>query len=329
MHALNATESWNTGAVQASFSSNGSLVYVPGGIYPEPEDSLVWVDRTGGSEPVVLEKRAWHCPRVSPDGLRIAYTLFGRTRELWLLDIHRGNSERLSHEGQAIKLNWTPDGSRITFSWRTVSSHNLYWQPWDGSGPKEELVSSEFLPQPGSWSADGKTLAFLQNHPDTARDIWVFHLEEKRAEPLVVTEFNEAHPEFSPDGRWLAYTSDESGGPEVYVRPYPGPGGRIPISTRGGTSPIWAPDGSEIYYRTEDAVISVRIETKPEFRAGIPRVLFRGQYNGRFWIRLYDISPDGQRFLMVEPGERETARVNQINLILNWFEELKRLVPTE
>jgi eukaryotic-like serine/threonine-protein kinase len=149
----------------------------------------------------------------------------------------------------------------------------------------------------------------------------------RKAEPFLQTPFNEGAARFSPDGRWLAYVSDESGGFEIYVQPYPGPGGKWQISTGGGSEPVWNPNGRELFYRSGDKMMAVDITTQLSFAAGKPRMLFDGHYEPPpFPIANYDVSPDGQRFLMLKPSEQEAAPT-QINVVLNWFEELKRRVP--
>lgn len=150
------------------------------------------------------------------------------------------------------------------------------------------------------------------------------------SEPLLATPFNELGASISPDGRWVAYVSDESGRPEVYVRAYPGPGGRWLISTDGGNHPVWGPDGKEIFYRAfpGGGMVSVPVEARTEFSPGRPSKLFDGRFEvGDRTFRSYDISPDGKRFLMVQ-GEEESAST-EVVVVLNWFQELERLVPTD
>jgi Tol biopolymer transport system component len=180
-------------------------------------------------------------------------------------------------------------------------------------------------------------LAFFEVNPTTQRDIWVLRMGDpsagsgqvRKAQPFLRTRFDEAVPRFSPDGRWMAYISDESGRYEIYVQPYPGPGGKWQISTEGGTEPAWNPNGRELFYRSGNKVMAVDIATQPGFVAGTPRMLFEGRYRSApFPIANYDVSPDGQRFLMVKPSEQEQAVPTQINVVLNWFEELKQKVPT-
>jgi len=156
----------------------------------------------------------------------------------------------------------------------------------------------------------------------------VLRLTDRKVLPFLRTPFNESAARFSHDGHWLAYISDESGHWEIYVQPYPGPGARWQISTEGGTEPLWNPNGRELFYRSGDKMMAAEITTQPSFSAGQPKVLFEGHYQsapGTF--PNYDVSPDGQRFLMLKASEQEAAAPTQINVVLNWFEELKRRAP--
>jgi eukaryotic-like serine/threonine-protein kinase len=178
-------------------------------------------------------------------------------------------------------------------------------------------------------SPDGQLLAYCEGNPTTAWDIWVLRMSDRKAQPFLRTPANEVAARFSPDGRWLAYVSDESGPWEVYVQPYPGPGGKWQISTEGGTEPTWNPNGRELFYPNGDKMMAVDISTQAGFSAGKPLVLFEGPYQpGGAPVANYAVSPDGQRFLMVKPVDQEQPAPTQINVVLNWFEELKRRVPT-
>ena len=175
----------------------------------------------------------------------------------------------------------------------------------DGSGGLERLTTSEYVNVPISWSPDGQLLAFIENNPTTGQDIWVLRLERPQGAAVPPNAFNESVPRFSPDGRWLAYISNESGRFEIYVQPYPGPGGKWQISTDGGTEPVWNPNGRELFYRSGDKMMAVDIATQPSFVAGKPRMLFEGPYVPTpLTIPNYDVSPDGQRFLMLKPSEQ-------------------------
>jgi dipeptidyl aminopeptidase/acylaminoacyl peptidase len=179
-----------------------------------------------------------------------------------------------------------------------------------------------------SWSPDGQLLAFIEVNPSTQRDIWVLRMGDRKPQPFLRTRLDERSPRFSPDGRWLVYVSNESGRYEIYVQPYPGPGGKWQISTEGGTEPAWNPNGRELFYRSGNKMMAVDIATQPGFAAGTPRMLFEGQYQpSPVVVANYDVSPDGQRFLMLKPSEQAQAAPTQINVVLNWFEELNRRVP--
>jgi Tol biopolymer transport system component len=233
---------------------------------------------------------------------------------------------RLTSEGSSQVPIWTPDGSRIVYRATRAGTRNLFWKPVDGGGPEERLTTGEYVHTPHSWSPDGKLLAYEEEHPETGDDIWLLPIEGDRSpRPFLKTRFHEWFPRFSPDGRWLAYVSNESGRDEVYVQPFPGPGRRWQISTEGGTAPVWARSGRELFYRNGRQLMSVEVATQPGFSATHPRSLFEGQY--RIFRTDYDVSPDGQRFLMLEPLEPPQP-ATQINVVLNWFEELKQKVPT-
>jgi len=314
------------GSVDYAISDNGTLVYVPSTSTGGLNRTLVWVDRQGLATPLIEDRQAYGRPRLSPDGQRVAVGVqSGANQDIWIYDIGRGTRMRLTVEGNNTSPVWTPDGTRVTFSSNRDGPQNLYWKPADGSGQAELLLNMNSLNTliPTSWSPDGDTLAFYDT--SGARDIWALPLEGD-ASSFVATAFNERSPMFSPDGRWLAYVSNESGRDEVYVQPYPGPGGKWPISTEGGTELRWSADGRELFYRLGDKMMVVEVQSEPAFTSGRPQLVFEGPYlTDLFATSNYDISPDGQRFLMIK---EEEGQQDQINVVLNWFEELKRLVPT-
>jgi len=326
-----------SGAAQYSVSATGSLVYVSGGVQAA-QSRLVWVNRNGAEQPLAVPARTYMFPRLSPDGRRVAVNIAEQGTQIWLYDLPRDTLTRLTFEGSVNYLPiWTPDGKRIAFQSNKEGPGNIFWQLADGSGGLERLTTSEYTQGPMSWSRDGQRLAFHEVNPDTQRDIWVLRMGEpsagpgqvRKAQPFLRTRFDELAPRFSPDGRWLAYISNESGRYEICVQPYPGPGGKWQISTEGGAEPAWNPNGRELFYRSGDKMMSVDIATQPGFAAGKPRMLFEGRYEpAPFPIANYDVAPDGQRFLMVKPSESAEGAPTQINVVLNWFEELKRRVPT-
>jgi len=318
-----------TGAAQYSISATGSLVYVSGGVQ-SAQSRLVWVSRNGAEQPLAAPAQAYVDPRLSPDGRRVSVTVQEQEDQVWLYDLTRETLTRLTFEGNTNSNGiWTPDGKRIAFGSSMEGASNIFWQLADGSGGLERLTTSEYNHFPMSWSPDGQLLAFFEINPTTQRDIWVLQMSDRKAQPFLRTPFNESAPRFSPDGRWLAYVSDESGRREIYVQPYPGPGGKWQISTEGGTEPTWNRNGRELFYRSGDKMMAVDITTQPGFAAGKPRLLFEGHYQPTPGTTPnYDVSPDGQRFLMIKPTEQAQAAPTQINVVLNWFEELKQKVPT-
>jgi serine/threonine protein kinase len=326
--AFSVNDGYNTVAGQFCISDTGSLVYAAGGIVPEKMNSLVWVDQRGIEQPVTTLQFPFGLPRLSPDGQRIAYITSGREQQVYVYDLARGTNSRLTGEGRADWLTWTPDGKRILFAWQRSLVNNLFWQPYDGSASMERLTTSEYNQYPGSWSSDGHTVAIVESHPGTGADIALLDTRSGRVAPCLNlnSPFREAHPEFSPDGRWIAYTSGLSGRTEVYVQPFPSSGGKWQISNEGGIEPLWSRNGKQLFYRLSGKVLTVDVQTGSGFSASKPHLLFdKPGYGGGLSIRGWDLSPDGQRFLMVKLDVSKPAPINEMILIQNWFEELRRL----
>ena len=328
------------GGVDFSLSNNGLLAYVPLKGRVDRRRSLVWVDREGREEVLAAEPRTYLKPRISPDGSRVAVSVDDSGNwDVWIYDLARETSSRVTFDPATDSRQvWTRDGQRVVFSsarGRVGVLGNLFWKAADGTGSVERLTTSDYSQIPQSWSLDGRTLVFEQQNDNLGvlggSDLYLLSMDGERiANPLFQTEFREVRPAISPNGRWIVYRSNESGRPEIYVRPFPNvEDGKWMISPDGGNSPVWGPQGREIFYRSleDGAMMAAKIRTEPTFTAEAPVVLFTGNYY-RGIDRNYDISPDGQRFLMLkEVGQ--SADPDTLVVVLNWFEELKRLVPTE
>jgi len=255
--------------------------------------------------------------------------------DLWIWSLTRRTLTRLTFDpGPDRGPVWTPDGRRIVFSSSRGGRPNLFWQAADGTGTPERLTEGPYSQFASSISADGTRLVF-DEFGQTGIDVRMVTLDgERRAVSLIATTFSEQSSDLSSDGRWMAYQSTESGRDEVYVRPFPNvDGGRWQLSSGGGTNPLWAHNSRELFYvDPEGRIVAVPIQLDSGFSAGSPRVIvdrpFAAALRG-FGARMYDVSPDGQRFLLVKPvdGAQQKAPPPQIIVIQDWHEELKRLVP--
>jgi len=315
-----------SGSADFGFSGAGSMVYVPGAVQSS-EFSLVWVDRKGTVVPLTENRRAYRIPRLSPDGRRVAVAVDeGSRRNIWVYETSRDTLTRLTF-AETVEFSpvWTPDGKRVAYA--RIRPAGIFWKPADGSGSEEPLLTSgDNLKWPASFSPDGKWLAFAEI-AGGAGDIWILPLDgERKPRPFLQAPFDERGPVFSPDGRWLAYYSNEGGVYQVYVQPFPGPGGKWQVSTDGGVGPAWARNGRELFYRNRDKMMAVDVATQPTFSAGKPRMLLEGRFAVIPGFLNYDISPDGQRFLMIKGAEQESAPTH-LNLVQNWIEDFRRRAP--
>ena len=303
-----------------SFSRDGTLAYFP----DDYGFSLVSVDRQGGDQLVTKIKDQIGQPRFSPDGRLLALSVVDSgSPGIWIYDIGRGILAPLTLEYDGFPT-WTPDGTRIAFTSRRNGKFNIFWMPSDGSGEAELLAESEMSQHPTSWSPAADVLLFQEGSLKSGRDIWVLHLGS-HPKPFLSTQFDEGEARFSPDGRWIAFTSNRSGQYEIHVVAYPEPGRIELISKGGGTDPVWAPDGTQLFYRNGDNIMAVLTQIDPTFKAGTPRPLFGWPSIPSMPLN-YDIAPDGPRFAMIK---RFNANSIRVVVALNWFEELKRLLPVE
>jgi Tol biopolymer transport system component len=301
------------------------MAYVPEGA-DGSSTSLVWVDRNGVEQPAGVSGPAFSTPRLAPDGRRVAMVR-GRDTTAgggvgWLHDLARETATRLTTEGGSLPV-WSVDGRELFFN--KGGPDSIAVRSFDGSGREEQFFSgASGGSRPFSWSLVGRFLAFVSVSPKTINDIMVLDRQDKKVRPFLQTEFREGGPRFSPDGRWVAYVSDKSGRNEVYMRPFPGPGEEWTISTGGGREVAWARRTGELFYRQGDMMMSVEVKTSPTLVVGKPRRLFEGRYEMNDGVFAnYDVTPDGQRLLMVKGAQEATV----INVVLNWAEEVKRLAP--
>jgi|RhiMethySRZTD1v2_1073278.scaffolds.fasta_scaffold04287_5 eukaryotic-like serine/threonine-protein kinase len=320
----------DSGSAQVAIASTGRLVYATGGPAPSVPRVLVWVDRDGKTEALQLPERQYTAPRIAPDGRRIAVSIAPDSR-VWVYDLQRGGLTAVTDTKEfAIWNIWSPDGQRIAY---TGSGFDISLRAADGTGTADLLYSSRNFPAPSSWSSDGQRLAFVQREAETLGDVWVMDLTDPKRprQPFVQTAAEESFPAFSADGKWIAYTSTQSGRGEIYVQPYPGPGPRVQISTQGGNAPTWTSNGAEIVYIGNgsglgiSAIMAVAVKTTTTGLAvDAPRKLFEGRFNFTGPVRGYDVTPDGRRFLMVQPRDPPPQPPVELVMVENWFEELKR-----
>ena len=323
----NAVIPTGTGAAQFGFSRTGSLVYVAG--LRTDERTLVWIDRNGTVQPLGAPPRAYVRPALSPDGRQVAVDIQGQTTDIWVYDVERGTLTRLTFEGNNFRPIWMPDGKRIAFPSERGGLQSLFWKPSDGAGAEEQITNDKLFSSVSAISPDGQLAFGTLNPSGGENDIGIFELQgERKITVFLKTPFDEGNPDISPDGRWIAHLSLESGRSEIYVRPFPGPGGKWQISTEGGVAPVWARNGRELFYASSPTgkLMAVDVTTQPTFQAGTPRVVLDGGFRLTAGAQgaNYDISPDGQRFLVIQGSD---ANLTQLNVVLNWFEELKQRVP--
>jgi len=334
----------DSGAGQFAVSESGALAYVSGGVFPQDRWSLAWVDRTGKAEPLNVPRGSYLAPRLSPDGKRVVFNTTTGDWDLSIYDVVRRLVTRLPMDDDQSVGVWTPDSSSVVFSSGFSGTFKLFIRSADGNGAPEPLVTlkageNERVPQfafANAWTPDGGSLVFWS----VQRGLWLSPRQGK-AEPRLL--FNDARDaleaEFSPDGRFLAYAS-ASGGPEnsqVSVRAYPGLDHREPVAGLGSFAPVWRPDGRELFYlesspqngRLIVRVMAVPVTTTPTFSVGAAHMLFEGQFRVDGPFRGYDVTPDGQRFLMVRAVEQPPARITQMVLVQNWFQELKAKAPAK
>jgi len=311
----------NVGLGRFSVSREGTLAYRTG----EITDRMVWVDRNGRELETIADLARYHNPTFSPDGRRLAYDMadpHSGKGDIWVRDLARNVSSRFSFsEGSAYCPVWSPDGKRIAYA---VDS-DMFEKPADGQGAETLLgVKSPDQKIPMDWSRDGKYIAYIDRGKDTGWDIWILPtFGDRKAFPFLKTNFNEVVPAFSPDGRFIAYLSNESGRNEIYVQSFPGPGGKWQISADGGLDPQWSADGKELFFRSPDQkIMAAPVTTGATFEAGTPKALFPVHLDTDLSRNRFAPSIDGQRFLLVATPARDA--MTPTTVVLNWMADLGR-----
>jgi Tol biopolymer transport system component len=323
---------------QVAISDSGSAVYLKGGLKGGAWN-MIWFDRNGVERPLASERANYRDPRLSPDGTKVASTKARADNDIWIFDIERGTDSRLTFENTSeVDPVWTPDGRHVTYAVISLEAPNaVYWKRADGTGNPQLLVRDEAGLIPFSWHPNGKVLALIRQLPGNTTDVVTteFTGDERsglKAGPIVpfaASRFGESEPAFSPDGRWLAYQSNESGRYEIYVSGYPGPTGRWQISNAAGLFPTWGADGRTLYYRSpEQQIMMVTYEvTNGAFSASVPQLWAPTRLDDLgMVVRTFDVHPDGQRMLglRMPPDDRETSVT--VTLFTNFFDELRRHV---
>jgi serine/threonine-protein kinase len=329
-----------------AFAQNGAFVYLSGK-GASAGWSISWVDSSGKTQPLHAPPGHYRAPRFSPDGKRLAFAITGSQREdIWVKDLDRDTPSRLSFLPDNNRWPvWTPDGKNIVFESNNQAAPGLYWVRSDGSGGAQRLTDGKLQETPYSFSPDGKRLAFEQDGNGRSQDIFTAVVETDpaggaagvrlgKAELFLGTPFNEVYPAFSPDGRWLAYSSNESGTLEVYVRPFPGPGGRWQVSTGGGRFPLWSRDGRELLFETPDNRVMTAGYTAIHQTGGDsfvpqkPRVWTETRMRSLGIVSAYDLAPDGKHLAALLADDANGQKPpTHLTFLLNFFDELRRRAP--
>ena len=317
-----------TGAMNYSMSDNGGLVYIPGQVNSLIR-ALVLLNKNGEPTRLNVPPQPFIEPRISPDGKRASLGIAsGKDFDIWIFDLVRSTLSRMTFGGTNRTSAWSPDGKHIAYWSSNQGKNSVFIKKADGSGDAEEIYSGQGRFYVDCWSHDGSLLV-LDRATGTGSDIYVLPLKgDRKPFPFLDTKFDEWQGALSPDGKWLAYVSNETGNYQVYIQPFPNGGGKWQVSAEEGFEPHWSPDGSTLYYITYGGMMSASIEKRGALTVGKPKVLF-GNYR-RLPLDTgisYDMAPDGQHFLTTRAKEGEEG-LQQINIVLNWFDEIRKITAS-
>ncbi|NNE98680.1 MAG: protein kinase [Pyrinomonadaceae bacterium] len=305
-------------APNIEISENGTLVYLP--TISRTNNQVVWVDKNGRATPAIEEKGDFNSPRISPDGKRIAVRL---DEDIWVYDVKTGGKIRITDEGKNEIPVWSLDGRSIIYSSESEkdNTYTIFRKSADGTGAPEQIHSGKYRLLPYSLHPDEKVLLMAATNKQGEAGIELKSLEDGSVRTLVGTKFREDTPRFSPDGKWVAYFSMDSGRPQIYVHPWKEFEKKIPVTKKGGMFPIWSPNGKELFYRLGSRFYSIDIGTSQGFEVLGSKLLFEGRF-----LTSFDISPDGEKFLMVR--DEHGTLPKKVNVVLNWTENLKNIIDS-
>jgi eukaryotic-like serine/threonine-protein kinase len=292
------------------------------------------VDRSGQSEPLPLPPRSYLHPRIAPDGKRLAIEIEGTSHNVYVYDFASSVLTNITTDGISHWPIWSPDGQRIGYRSGPMGRFQLFQVPADRSTPAQQVPTSSISASAESYHPEGRAIAYTDTTFGRPVRVAVMSLNgDGRPQPLDDTKFAQGSPKFSPDGRWLAYCSNESGQPQVYVKAFPGPGAKIQVSNEGGTDPVWRRDGQELFYRNGDRMMVVANAGGATFSGGRPQELWRAHYSHGMSSSCgvpgltssnYDVTPDGQRFLMIRDDDVDTASAGSVVVVLGFAQEVSR-----
>jgi serine/threonine-protein kinase len=321
----------NTGLSNFDIAANGDLLYVPGAADGGAR-TLHWVDRSGRAEKLPLPPRSYLHPRISPDGRKLAFEIEGSTHDVFVYDFASDVLTNITLDGISHWPIWSPDGQRIGYRSGPMGKFQLFQVAADRSRPAERLGVNVKSATAESYHPSGRAMAFTETSYGKPR-IAVLSLDgDPKPQPLDEVAFAQGSPKFSPDGRWLAYCTNESGRPEVYIKAFPGPGAKVQVSNAGGIDPVWRRDGRELFYRNGDRMMAVTVTPGDAFVGGRPVELWRGPYSPGMSTSCgapgltssnYDVTPDGQRFLMIRDEDDLRTTSRSLVLVMNFAREMR------
>jgi tRNA A-37 threonylcarbamoyl transferase component Bud32 len=322
----------NTGVANFDIAANGDLLYTPGKADGGAR-TLHWVDRSGRATQLPLPSRSYLHPRISPDGRKLAIEIEGSTHDVFVYDFATDVLTNITLDGISHWPIWSPDGQRIGYRSGPMGKFQLFQVAADRSSPAQRLPIDVRSATAESYHPSGRAMAFTDTTYGQPVKVAVMSLEgDPKPQVLDELAFAQGSPKFSPDGRWLAYCTNESGRPEVYVKAYPGPGAKVQISNGGGIDPVWRRDGRELFYRSGDRMMAVTVSPGDVFSSTRPVELWRGPYSPGMSTSCgapgltssnYDVTPDGQRFLMIRDEDDVTATPNTVVLVVDFAREMR------